>query len=362
MSAAGSCDACLARSWLLARLGANLELARARIDALLALPDAELVAAVAGSAREDVLGELARFDAARARERAAEARLELVCRCDGAYPRRLLELDHAPAVLHVAGGLGRFLSLAEDQPVAIVGARRASSYGLELAGMLGRGLGAAGVPVLSGMALGVDCAAHRGALSGQGQTVAILPCGAERPYPPSKRGLHRQIVAAGACVSELPPGVAVRRWAFPARNRIIAALAAMTVVVEAGYGSGALITARFAQRLDRPVGAVPGRVGTSQADGPNALLAAGTARVVRGPQDVLDQLFGAGVRSAVARPHAELTPELARLRSAIAEGDDTTAAITRAGISAEEGLAALAELELGGHIRRGPGGRFVVVM
>jgi DNA processing protein len=357
---ADACDGCVARSWLLSRLSGNLDLVRGRIDSVLALPDAELVAAVAGSAREDVLGELGRFDAAGARRRAAEAGLEIVCGCHPAYPEPLRDLDQAPAVLHVAGGMGRFLRLVQDEPVAIVGARRASSYGLELARGLGRGLGAAGLTVLSGMALGVDRAAHAGALSADGSTVAVLPGGAEQPYPPSQRGLHREIMATGATVSELPPGAAVRRWAFPARNRIIAGLAAMTVVVEAGHRSGALVTARFAERLGRPVGAVPGRVGMSQAEGPNALLAAG-AQVVRGPQDVLDALFGAGARTVPAEPRPELGPELARLLSAIADGHDTAAAIARSGIAPAQGLAALAALELGGHIRRGPGGRFAVI-
>ncbi len=358
---AAACDFCLARSWLLSRLSGNLDLVRGRIDSLLALPDIELVFAVAGPARDAVLGELLRFDAAAERERAAAAGLELICGCHPDYPEPLRDLDSAPAVLHVAGGMRRFRRLVQDQPVAIVGARRASAYGLELARGLGRGLGAAGLTVLSGMALGVDRAAHAGALSGDGATVAVMPGGAEQPYPPSQRAIHRQIVETGATVSELPPGTAVRRWTFPARNRIIAGLAAMTVVVEAGHRSGALVTARFAQRLGRPVGAVPGRVGTSQADGPNALLAAG-ARVVRGPQDVLDALFGAGARAVPAEPKGELDPELARLLSAIADGHDTTAAIARSGIAAEQGLAALAALELGGHIRRGPGGRFTVIM
>jgi DNA processing protein len=357
---AGACDSCLARSWLLSRLSGNLDLVRGRIDALLALPDDELVAAVAGPARIPVLGELGRFDAAAARQRAADAGLEIICGCHPAYPGALRDLDHAPAVLHVSGGMRRFLRLVQDEPVAIVGARRASAYGLELARGLGRGLGAAGLTVLSGMALGVDRAAHAGALSADASTVAVLPGGAEQAYPPSHRALHRRIMASGATVSELPPGTAVRRWTFPARNRIIAGLAAMTVVVEAGHRSGALVTARFAERLQRPVGAVPGRVGTSQADGPNALLAAG-ARVVRGPQDVLDALFGSGARSVPAEPKDELGPELARLLSAIAHGHDTAAAIAGSGIAPEQGLAALAALELGGHVRRGPGGRFVVI-
>lgn len=356
-----TCDGCLARSWLLSRLGANLDLVRGRIDAVLALPEDELVAAVAGPAQADVLEELRRFDPVAARQRASESGLELICGCHPAYPEPLRDLDHAPAVLHVAGGIERFLRLVEDEPVAVVGARRATPYGLELARGLGRGLDAAGLTVVSGMALGVDRAAHAGALSGGCATVAVLPGGAERPYPASQRGLHRQILETGAAVSELPPGTGVRRWACVARNRIIAGLAAMTVVVEAGHRSGSLVTARYAAGLGRSVGAVPGRVGTSQADGPNALLAAG-ARVVRGPQDVLDALFGAGSRSVPAEPRSELSPELARLRAAIADGHDTAAAIARSGIPAERGLAALAELELEGQIRRGPGGRFVVVI
>jgi DNA processing protein len=146
---------------------------------------------------------------------------------------------------------------------------------------------------------------------------------------------------------------------FPARNRIIAALAAMTVVVEAGERSGALVTARLARGIGRPVGAVPGRVTTPQAAGPNGLLAAG-ACVIRGPQDVLDHLFGAGERSAhEPRRHPRL--ELRPLLEAIAEGHETAGALARAGFEPDRGLAALAELELDGFVRRGPGGRYRVV-
>ncbi len=129
-------------------------------------------------------------------------------------------------MLHVGGGLERFLEVASSDPVAIVGARRASGYGLEVARSLGRGLASAGVPVVSGMAIGIDSAAHAGALDGEGPTVAVLPGGAEQPYPPGKRSLYNRIREAGAVVSELPPGTAVRRWMFPARNRIIAGLSA----------------------------------------------------------------------------------------------------------------------------------------
>jgi DNA processing protein len=354
------CERCLARPWLLARLGMHLDRARARIEALLALPDLDLIDAVGGKQRDVVRSELGCFDPDRARREAVEVGVELVCRCDDAYPVRLRDLDNAPAVLHVVGSRRRFSQLLEEEPVAVVGARRASEYGLGLAEALGRGLGAAGVTVLSGMAVGIDCAAHTGALSVEGGTVAVLPCGPEHPYPRSKRRVHRRIIEHGAVVSELPPGSGVFRWAFPARNRIIAGLAAMTVVVEAGDWSGALVTARIAASLGRPLGAVPGRVGTSQAAGPNGLLAAG-ASVVRGAQDVLDALYGSGVRRVDAAARAPLAADLERLLAAVRDGHDTVGAIARAGFTADAGLSALAALELGGYVRRGPGGRFVVV-
>jgi DNA processing protein len=355
-----ACDRCLARPWLLVRLAGHLEPVRARIALVLGLADEDLIAAVGGDDEGAVRRELARFDAGRARERAARGGIEMICRCDPAYPSRLRALDSPPAVLHVAGGLERLLGLVSEEPVAIVGARRASPYGIEVARSLGRGLGCAGIAVLSGMALGIDSAAHAGALAAGAPTVAVLPGGADRAYPATKRALHRQIRAAGSAVSELPPGSEVWRWTFPARNRIVAALAAMTIVVEAGERSGALLTARFARSLGRPVGAVPGRVTAPLCRGPNALLAAG-AYVVRGPQDVLDQLFGAGVRLAPGDEKPELAPELRVLLAAIAEGRDTTGALERAGVPAEHGLAALASLELAGYVRREAGGRFSVV-
>jgi len=352
-----ACDACLVRAWLLARLAGHLEQVRADIDAVLALADQELIAATAGRHRAAIAGELERLDVPALRRQSGAAGVETICRCDPGYPPRLRALSSPPAVLHVAGGLERLLMLADRDPVAIVGARRASPYGLDVARALGRGLARSGVTVLSGMALGIDSAAHAGALEAGGPTLAVLPGPADRPYPARKRALHRRIVAGGASVSELPCETGIRRWAFRARNRIIAGLAAVTVVVEAGSRSGSLMTARYARSLGRPVGAVPGRVTSPAAEGPNALLATG-ARVVRGPQDVLDHLFGAGVREAVLDPQAELAPEHRRLLAAIADGLDTPAALIRAGVAAQEGLAALAALELGGYVSRGPGGRF----
>ena len=357
--AARACDRCLARSWLIARLSGHLDHARGQIATVLALGDEDLLAAVGGDQRSVVRAELRGFDPAGARRQAAATGIELICRCEPEYPFRLRALEGPPAVLHVSGGLDRFLGLVADEPVAIIGARRATMYGVEIADSLGSGLGAAGVAVVSGMALGIDSAAHRGALGIAAPTVAVLPGGAERAYPPAKRALHARIRATGAAVSELPPGAQVRRWTFPARNRIIAALSAMTVVVEAGERSGALLTAGFARSLGRPVGAVPGRVTSPLACGPNNLLAEG-AYVVRSAQDVLDLLYGVGVRRAQRPEQAELPPELRVLLAAIAEGEDAAAALARAGLAPDRGLAALASLELAGYVRRETGGRFSV--
>jgi DNA processing protein len=355
-----ACDSCLARSWLLARLAGHLELARAKIEPVLALPDGELIESLGGAQRAAVRREHASFDADAARGRAAGAGLELLCRCDPRYPPRLEHLEAPPAVLHVAGGLDEFTELAATDPVAIVGARKASSYGLEVARSLARGLAAAELCVVSGMAFGVDGAAHAGALTVAGGTVAILPCSAERAYPVAKRALYRQIRERGAVLAELPPGTAARRWMFPARNRIIAALSALTVVVEAGQRSGALLTAGIARALGRAVGAVPGQVTSPLAEGPNGLLASG-ALLVRSPQDVLDHLFGAGVRTAGADSRPPLEPQLAALLEAIAAGQDTERALRSTGCATTEGLAALAQLEIAGYLRRGPGGRFTAV-
>jgi DNA processing protein len=355
-----ACEACLARSWLLQRLSGSLDRVGGEIEAVLALPDDELIAAVAGRRRVQVEGELNRLDLAQVRARSRAAGIETICRCDENYPVRLRSLDAPPAVLHVLGGLEPTLDLLAADAVAIVGARRASTYGLEVARSLGRGLAAAGVTVVSGMALGVDSAAHAGALAARRATVAVLPAGADRPYPASRRTLHRSIAAAGAVVSELPAGGSVRRWTPLARNRIIAALATMTVVVEATERSGALLTAARAGQLGRRLGAVPGRVTSPLAAGPNGLIRAGAA-LIEGVQDVLDELFGEGVVGAVERARPALSDELERLRGAIADGQDTAATLARAGFATDQILAGLSALELSGYVRREAGGRFVAV-
>jgi DNA processing protein len=366
------CAACLRRSWLIARLAGHIEwawLARRPLPAVLALPDAELIAALAGGERGRIEREYEAFDPHAARAACAATAVVALCRCDARYPTGLRELSDAPAVLHVHRDAERFVRCAAGDAVAIVGARRASPYGLEQARGLARGLAAAGVTVVSGMALGIDAAAHVGALDASGLTVAVLAGGPERAYPASKRRLHARIVARGVVVSELPPGAQARRWGFPARNRIIAALARATVVVEASERSGSLITAGLAADLGREVAAVPGLVTSPLSEGTHGLIADG-ARLVRDARDVLELLFGADSPRLARVPDAlgagrraagALAADLQELLGEIGSGHDTVAALTHGERKLDATLAGLAQLELRGRVRRTPGGRYVVV-
>lgn len=359
------CLACLRRSWLVAALAGRIENARRsgarRIPLLLALGDAALMRAVGAEA--GTVAQYGCFDRDRALAAIRAAQLTAICRHDPRYPETLRHLPDAPAVLHVAGDWERFVALtAPGQPaVAVVGARNASDYGLAVARGLGRGLAAADVTVVSGMALGVDSAAHVGALDVAGPTLAVLAGGADRAYPPSKDRLYRAIREIGCVIAEMPPGTTARRWCFPARNRLIAALGRLTVVVEGMERSGSLITAEFARDIGRDVGAVPGRVTSPLARGPNGLIADG-AHVIRGPEDALDLACGVGEwqrRAAMAAPVPE---HLRALYSAVAEGADTAEALGARGFAVAAALAGLSELEAAGHLRRGSGGRYVVTL
>jgi DNA processing protein len=273
-------------------------------------------------------------------------------------------MPDAPAVLHVAGDPAELLAAGDDvEPcaAAVVGARRATEYGLEVARELGRELGAAGVRVVSGLALGIDSAAHAGALAGGGATVAVLAGSAEVAYPASKRRLYAEIVRRCCVVSEMPPGYRPYRWNFPARNRIIAGLAAVTVVVEAAARSGSLITAELAMGLGRAVGAVPGPVLGERSAGTNGLLHDG-AHVVRGAQDVLDVLLAHGFTTPALVPAGRAAPpepELAALLDHVDAGRATPGAVAAATGDLTAATVGLARLELLGHVRRVPGGRYV---
>jgi DNA processing protein len=358
-----TCNSCLRRAFLIAHLApriAGLLGGRARRGSgLLALPEDELLAAAAGHGVEEALAFLEALDADHERGRLAAGGFTGLCTHAAAYPPLLRELSDPPAVLFALGRDDGFDLLRDEPAVAVVGTRAASPYGTEVAYAIGRGLGASGVPVVSGLALGIDGTAHRGCLDGHGVPVAVVACGPNVVYPRRHRGLHERVRAAGLVLSELPPGTEPYRWSFPARNRIMAGLARMTLVVEAADPSGSLITADFAKDLGRCVAAVPGRVTSRVATGTNNLLKDGAA-AIRGTEDVLDELFGVGVRVAPEPTTSAAEPDDPLLR-AVLQAADTGAsveAIARVtGRTAAATRAALGRLEAEGYlVRRDLGG------
>jgi DNA processing protein len=367
MSAAeGACGSCLRRGWLVGRLSGHIETATAREPGsrareLLALPDAELIRVLAPKRTAEILAERDAFDPSALRERIDAADCWSVCRHRKTYPAALRRDRQAPPALFGRGEAGPLGRLHAEAAVTVVGSRRPSSYGREVATALGRELASAGLVVVSGMALGIDSCAHRGALEGGGLTVVVLGNGPDLPYPPRMRKLYREITDRGLVLSELPPGTEPRRWTFPARNRIMAALGEITVVVEARDRSGSLITADMASDLGRDVGAVPGRVGHSPAAGTNSLLRDGAA-LIRNAQDVLDALVGAGVavrRRRVAESRPELDPVLKPVIEAVERGAETLDAISRqSGLPPGPAAAVAARLELLGVLSCDSAGRY----
>ena len=330
-----------------------------RTPGLLALADHDLIAAVGGSRADEAHRFLAEFDHRAARSAIDRAGVGAVCRHAADYPPGLLDLTDPPCVLYFVGAADRLGALKDGPVAAIVGTRRASAYALEVSRALGRGLSAAGVTVVSGLALGIDAAAHRGALDGGGHPIAVLAGGPDIPYPRANRQLYRQVRDRGAVVSEIVPGQRAYRWSFPARNRIMAGLADLTIVVEAAERSGSLITAAFAQDLNRDVGAVPGRVTARIAAGSNKLLRDG-ASVIRGPEDALDELYGVGGWTAIAEAGGDVSrpeppavePSLRRVLDAVEAGAGVESIGRAAGASPGEVRAALGRLELLGLVAR----------
>lgn len=265
---------------------------------------------------------------------------------DVALPPRLATVADPPLGLFARG------ELPTGHAVALVGARRATGYGREVAEYLARELAAAGVAVISGMARGVDAAAHRGALAGGGPTVAVWGAGPDNVYPPEHAGLADEIAAHGCLLTEYAPGARPLAHHFPERNRIIAGLAEAIVVVEANERSGALITARLALDEGRDVLAVPGSVFSRLSAGPNGLLRAGAAPVLSA-DDVL------AVLGLPPRPAAGAGPEptlLGFIRAGEPVSVDHLAAAS--GSPVAQVLEALLALELTGRVVREPDGRY----
>lgn len=358
MSESSACVECLRRSWLLSLLGPYLEKTATgsvgrRSPELLRLGNEDLVEVVAPNSRRDLLGRVEALEEGWIAGRLDAAGCWAVCRHDDGYPPGLRDAGDAAWALIGRGDRELLLNLEPQAAVTIVGSRRATAYGREVARDLGREVSTAGLVVVSGLAFGIDACAHRGALDAGKRTIAVLGCGPDKPYPAAHRALWRQVTETGAVVSELPPGSTPWRWTFPARNRIMAALAGMTVVVEAASRSGSLITADLAAELGRDLGAVPGPVTSRASAAPNELLAGG-ACLVRGGQDVLDAMLGAGVRNLV-RAGPPLDPELLSVLAAVESG-----AVNADALDLPPGRvsAALARLELLGYLATTPVGTF----
>jgi len=360
-----ACDQCLRRAWLVGSLSAQIErsltdLPRQRSRELLALDDAGLATAIARGRAAQFLERARERDPSRLRAAIAGSHSWACCRHHHLYPEALRDLSDSPAILFGRGDASRLAELGRDAAVTIVGARRPSSYGREMATRLGRELATAGLAVVSGMALGIDSCSHAGVLEAEGLTVAVLGSGPDLPHPQRMRALYDRIVDRGLILTELPPGTAPRRWTFPARNRIMAALGAMTIVVEARARSGSLITSTIADDLGRDVGAVPGQVGSSPAEGTNNLIRTG-AHLIRGGPDALDSVLGTGVaeKRVSGRNAPELDPELSDALGAVERGASTHDAIScEAGLEPGAAATALTRLELLGMVACDSAGRY----
>ncbi len=393
---AGACGECLRRSRLLTWLSARLDYRskdREQVIELLALGDEDLLRAVGGRSWEELKARYAGFDPSEEIE--SVEGVERVCRHDRAYPRALRD-GEAPRMLRVAGGVARLGELTSTPVVAIVGSRRATDYGMEMAKSLARGLAASGVTVASGLDDGIAVAAHAGALEVERGSVAVLPGSLDTACPARRRTLYARLTAIGCAIAELPCGSRVRRWCYTARAQTLARMAALTIVVEADEDPGELLSAQLAQTIGRTVAAVPGRVTSPVSRGTHALLMAG-AQLVRRPEDALELLYASEVSAAAqgAQPmvraqreisiqrqdaarqkvpprpkgrarlrittepaRRELEPKLRAMLEQVGAGQDTPDKLAGEH-NAGEVLMALSELELLGLLARGDGGRYV---
>lgn len=299
----------------------------------------------------------ARADVQAVRRAATDARdvdARLVLPGDADWPAALGDLGaHTPTLLWVRG---RTSLLTREPRVAIVGARASSAYGDMIAAEMGGDLAASGALIVSGGAYGIDGAAHRAALAVDGATVAFLAGGVDRAYPQGHQQLLRRIVETGAVVSEVPCGVAPTKWRFLARNRLIAAHAQATVVVEAGWRSGSLNTAGHASSLGRPLGAVPGPVTSAASAGCHRLLREYDARCVTSTADVRE-LWGSA-SAEIGREAPPIDPEQRRLLDAI--GTRTWVPVSeigrRAGLAPDRVRGLLGILELEGEVEQSDAG------
>jgi len=272
---------------------------------------------------------------------------------DTAYPPRLLQTADPPLLLYVQGRV----ALLAQPAVAIVGSRHPTAQGVDNARAFGRALGELGYVVVSGLALGIDGAAHEGALDAPAGTVAVVGTGPDRVYPAKHRDLARRIAENGVLVSEYAPGMPALAENFPQRNRIIAGLSLGTLVVEAALPSGSLITARLASEAGREVYAIPGSIHSPQSKGCHWLIKQG-AKLVESAQDIVEELRAQQLPAQASLPLADPAPADPLLDALGNDPVTLDALMARTGASAAELTVRLLELELDGSVARLPGGLY----
>lgn len=297
------------------------------------------------------------LDPTRDLDAAHRAQARLILPGDPQWPHSLDDLHHRrPVLLWVRG------TLPPEPGVALVGSRACTAYGRRASAELAAGVAAHGYDVISGAALGIDAAAHRGALAAGSTTTAVLACGIDRAYPLGNTGLIETITGSGAVVSESPPGSTPTRWRFLERNRLIAALGRVTVVVEAALRSGALNTATHTRKLLRPLGAVPGPITSAASAGCHHLIRDEGAICITGADDIHELAGPMGtaavpVRRAPGRVHDDLEPVDLQVWEVLSPGQGLTVAqiAVGAGLSAHQTRAVLGRLSGEGLATRGSG-------
>ncbi len=363
-----ACPDCLRRSLLIGRLAP-------RIAGLLSVPPEERVAGVLGLDPDEMIQALVpaeqrvavehwleAVDTDAVEQNLEEAGMDALCVHGEAYPRTLALSHDPPPVLWALGGLDRLEQTLAAPVVTIVGTRRPSPYGREMAYTLGHELAQAGATVVSGLALGIDAAAHRGALDGKGTPIAVVANGPDIPYPRTNADLWRRLAERGVVLSELPPGQRPFRWSFPARNRIMAAVAEVTVVVEASRPSGSHDHRRV-RRHARPDHRSRPRAGDLTRGGG---LQRATARRCGGDHDQRKTSSPSSAehsRDLLEERSAQQPPTLDaaanRVLEAVEEESSLEAIGRRARLAASEVRGALARLEGAGLVRRDPLGRYL---
>ena len=313
-------------------------------------------------------------------ERAAELGVDIVTCDNPLYPPNLLNIYDYPPFLYVKGSL-----CTAEIFVAVVGSRLASVYGRYTTEKISRELALKGITIVSGLARGIDAAAHRGALAGKGRTIAVLGCGLDIVYPPENEELAATVALNGALVSEFPFGTPPNAPNFPSRNRLISGISLGVVIVEAGEKSGSLITARIAAEQGRSVFAVPGEIGAAGSRGTHRLIKQG-AMLIENVEDILEEILPqvgnppvVFVETSTALPPEALIPDRKSPLTPVMRGDvaglgdkenklmslitfhpvNIDTLISSSGFTAQEVLNALLILELGGHIRQMPGKQFI---